>query len=150
MKTTAYPETNAEVIEKALYCLKHGETESVENWLGLLQERLAASHADALTDKVVDHCWKMYQQGQISADHTAKQVFAEVLQSFADWLIRPVEQHEAAPADDYEARRHVAEALGITWPGTRDGKRVGYAWSYLLGCIKDATQPEPPAPTSGE
>lgn len=38
--TTAYPETNAEVIEKALYCLKHGETESVENWLGLLRERL--------------------------------------------------------------------------------------------------------------
>ncbi|KVE08402.1 hypothetical protein WS65_09290 [Burkholderia anthina] len=56
-----------------------------------------------------------------------------------------VEQHEAAPTDDYETRRRVAEALGITWPGTRDGKRVGYAWSYLLGCIKAAAQPETPA-----
>lgn len=36
-----YSETNAEAIEKALYCLKHGELESVENWLGLLRERIA-------------------------------------------------------------------------------------------------------------
>ncbi|MCO8402789.1 hypothetical protein ABEG10_38150 (plasmid) [Burkholderia cenocepacia] len=35
-----YSETNAEAIEKALYCLKHGELESVENWLGLLHERI--------------------------------------------------------------------------------------------------------------
>ncbi len=46
-----YTETNAEVIEKALHCLKHGELESVENWLGLLLERLTEnSLADALTD----------------------------------------------------------------------------------------------------
>ncbi|UEP23145.1 Lar family restriction alleviation protein [Burkholderia ambifaria] len=65
-------------------------------------------------------------------------------EAIAAWNRRaPVEQHEAAPADDYEARQRVAEALGITWPGTRDGKRVGYAWSYLLGCIKDAERPEP-------
>ncbi|MBR8073512.1 hypothetical protein KDX14_28700 [Burkholderia cenocepacia] len=44
---TAYIETNAEVIEKALYCLKHGETESVENWLGLLSERLGSQPAAA-------------------------------------------------------------------------------------------------------
>lgn len=35
-----YSETNAEAIEKALYCLKHGELESVENWLDLLRERI--------------------------------------------------------------------------------------------------------------
>ncbi|MDN7419555.1 hypothetical protein [Burkholderia dolosa] len=43
----------------------------------------------------------------------------------------------ANETDDYETRRKVAEALGIVWPGTRDGKRTGFAWSYLLGCIKD-------------
>jgi hypothetical protein len=41
----------------------------------------------ALTQEVIDHCWHMYQQGQISADHTAKQVFEEVLRSFAAWLL---------------------------------------------------------------
>ncbi|MCA8240611.1 hypothetical protein [Burkholderia sp. AU32262] len=39
MTTNNYTETNAEVIEKALYCLQHGELESVENWLDLLRER---------------------------------------------------------------------------------------------------------------
>lgn len=40
-----------------------------------------------VTQAVLDHCWKMYQQGQISADHTDKEVFEETLQSFAKWLI---------------------------------------------------------------
>ncbi|WP_261533597.1 hypothetical protein [Burkholderia multivorans] len=48
----------------------------------------------------------------------------------------------ANETDDYETRRKVAEALGIVWPGTRDGKRIGFAWSYLLGCIKDAAAKE--------
>ncbi|WP_196491458.1 Lar family restriction alleviation protein [Burkholderia diffusa] len=39
--TSPYTETNTEVVEKALYCLKHGEIESTENWLDLLRERLA-------------------------------------------------------------------------------------------------------------
>ncbi|KWI50301.1 hypothetical protein WT72_24330 [Burkholderia pseudomultivorans] len=47
----AYPETNLEVIEKAQYCLKHGETESVENWLELLHERLGAMAAAAPADE---------------------------------------------------------------------------------------------------
>ncbi|NTX45177.1 hypothetical protein HT749_17380 [Burkholderia cepacia] len=42
-----YPETNAEVIEKALYCLKHGATESVENWLDLLRTRLSNGKSPA-------------------------------------------------------------------------------------------------------
>ncbi|MGU7882139.1 hypothetical protein ACV22Y_19975 [Burkholderia sp. AW50-3] len=46
----AYPETNLEVIEKAQYCLKHGETESVENWLELLHERLGAMAAATPAD----------------------------------------------------------------------------------------------------
>ncbi|MBR8409790.1 hypothetical protein [Burkholderia cenocepacia] len=84
--TTSYPETNAEVIEKALYCLKHGEMESVENWLGLLLERLTTdnSRADALTfDQAVQELTKFYGRG----GRATAAMFA------------PVEQHEAAPAD---------------------------------------------------
>lgn len=58
----------------------------------------------ALVDQtVVAHCWKMYQQGQISADHTAKEVFGEVLESFAKWLAAraadPWQPIETAPKD---------------------------------------------------
>jgi hypothetical protein len=35
---------------------------------------------------VIDRCWKMYQEGQGSADHTDKEVFSQTLQSFAKWL----------------------------------------------------------------
>jgi hypothetical protein len=38
-----------------------------------------------LDQVLVDHLWKMYLQGQASADHTHKQVFAEMLESFAAW-----------------------------------------------------------------
>ncbi|MCA8198906.1 hypothetical protein [Burkholderia vietnamiensis] len=55
MTATNYTETNAEVIEKALYCLKHNEIDSVENWLDLLRERLTDdSRADALTDELIE------------------------------------------------------------------------------------------------
>src|ERR1700682_4185180 len=40
-----------------------------------------------LTQEVLDHCWTMYQQGQISVDHPAKQVFEEVLRSFHTWVL---------------------------------------------------------------
>ncbi len=49
----------------------------------------AAPVKRCLTAEVVDHCWKMYQQGQGSADHTAKEVFAHTLNSLADWLTTP-------------------------------------------------------------
>lgn len=39
------------------------------------------------TQDVLDHCWKMYQEGTISADHTAREVFDQTLQSFARWLV---------------------------------------------------------------
>ncbi|WP_175922220.1 hypothetical protein [Burkholderia latens] len=52
--TSPYTETNAEVIEKALYCLKHGELESVENWLKVLTERLTDKiSANAMTDEQI-------------------------------------------------------------------------------------------------
>ncbi|MBR8201657.1 hypothetical protein [Burkholderia vietnamiensis] len=59
-----------------------------------------------------------------------------------EWRGRQARAASANETDDYETRRKVAEALGIVWPGTRDGKRIGYAWSYLLGCIKDASANE--------
>lgn len=39
---------------------------------------------------VYDHMWTMYQNGQISADHTAKQVFEECLESFLLWIAEQV------------------------------------------------------------
>lgn len=39
-----------------------------------------------LSHEVKNHCWEAYKKGQISADHTAKQVFEEVLQNLANWL----------------------------------------------------------------
>ena len=34
---------------------------------------------------IADQLWRMYKEGQISADHTAKQVFIQTLESFATW-----------------------------------------------------------------
>jgi hypothetical protein len=42
---SAYPGTNHEIIEKALYCNKHGDTESVESWLDHLRDRLTLAPA---------------------------------------------------------------------------------------------------------
>ena len=41
-----------------------------------------------LTDRqaVYDHLWQMYKTGQMSADHTSKQVFEETIESFALWV----------------------------------------------------------------
>ncbi|WP_159086655.1 hypothetical protein [Burkholderia sp. NRF60-BP8] len=64
-----------------------------------------------------------------------REAVAFALREAAD-IISPL---TASPTDsDWDARRKVAEALGIVWPGTRDGKRIGYAWSYLLACIRTA------------
>lgn len=53
----------------------------------------------AIAQNVLDHCWRMYKVGQISADHTAKQVFDETLQSFADWL-RGSQPAESKPENE--------------------------------------------------
>ncbi|MCA8249145.1 hypothetical protein LGN12_18460 [Burkholderia multivorans] len=96
------------------------------------------SRAYALTEQIIDAAIDCIRH-DVSPDWQRSALRSRLNAIFA---ASPVEQHEAAPADDYETRRRVAEALGITWPGTRDGKRVGYAWSYLLGCIKDVAQHE--------
>ncbi|MEW6343006.1 MAG: hypothetical protein AB1704_20285 [Pseudomonadota bacterium] len=43
-----YPGSNHEIIEKALYCNQHGDTESVENWLEHLRSRLTLAPAISL------------------------------------------------------------------------------------------------------
>jgi hypothetical protein len=48
-----------------------------------------------LTQEVIDFCWEGYKVGQISADHTAKQVFEEVLQNLAVWLLARVVSPQA-------------------------------------------------------
>ena len=42
---------------------------------------------DKIPPEVLDCCWQMYQIGQASADHTSKEVFIGVLQSFAKWHV---------------------------------------------------------------
>ncbi|MGV0128890.1 hypothetical protein [Burkholderia gladioli] len=44
--------------------------------------------AGKLTQEVIDFCWNGYKTGQISADHTAKEVFTEVIQSLAAWVAK--------------------------------------------------------------
>jgi hypothetical protein len=50
--TNTYPGSNLEIIEKAIYCNEHGDTESCENWLNHLRERLVASAAPAFVPDV--------------------------------------------------------------------------------------------------
>ncbi|MCA8461309.1 hypothetical protein LGN14_16075 [Burkholderia multivorans] len=94
---TAYPETNAEVIEKALYCLKHGEVESVENWLALLNERLTdKSRADALTDlqrEAIKFAAGWFDQSVLP--DTPYSGYADALRELL--AASPVEQPAAAP-----------------------------------------------------
>lgn len=45
-----------------------------------------------------DHLWRMYREGQISADHTAREVFDQMLDSLSQWL----EQQPAAPSSAIE------------------------------------------------
>lgn len=47
-----------------------------------------AEQGAELSQEVKDHCWKSYKLGNISADHTQRQVFEEVLQGLANWVIK--------------------------------------------------------------
>ncbi|MDN7729199.1 hypothetical protein QZM48_04155 [Burkholderia orbicola] len=109
--TTAYPETNAEVIEKALYCLKHGEMESVENWLDLLRERLTTdkSRADALTDAQIIDIAEKHHASHPGVDEWWEFRDRQDVIAFARAILAasPVEQHEAAPADAIESKLRV-------------------------------------------
>lgn len=40
-----------------------------------------------LNQKVLDHCWNMYQIGKASADHTDKEAFEQTLQSLAASIV---------------------------------------------------------------
>jgi hypothetical protein len=41
------------------------------------------------TDDLKYHLWRMYQDGRGSADHTAREVFDQMLDSLAKWLKTP-------------------------------------------------------------
>ena len=117
--TTLYPETNAEVIDKALYCLKHGETESVENWLDLLRERLTTDNirADALTKAVTHTIDTIGRQLDLIAERAPGNILDKVpvVRSLTahkkrlEKALAAVEQHEAAPAElDWRVRERRA------------------------------------------
>lgn len=52
--------------------------------------------------------------------------------------------HALLSAADLDARNRVAEALGLPGNGLRDGKRVSFAWEYLLGLIADMAKDDEP------
>jgi hypothetical protein len=88
----AYPDYEAMVRERDEALTR---IEALNAELALLrneQDEEKPAETAPVSDKVVDHCWTMYQVGQISADHTAKEVFAGVLRSFGKWLIGTREQ----------------------------------------------------------
>lgn len=143
MTTNNYTETNAEVIEKALYCLQHGELESVENWLDLLRERLTTdkSRADALTDDKRQALGQALTEFFSALDRDIGTDAPDRILSLFDYhdsrnvddlidrailpaiTASPVDQHEAAPADvraaealDYDRVVSICDAHGIGLP----------------------------------
>jgi hypothetical protein len=81
--------------------------------------------SERLAPEVIDHCWAMYKHGQISADHTAKEVFEEVLQSLANWLAEnaALASPSAAPLSEEDILKLAKERFG---------------WAYALGGFEDA------------
>jgi len=170
--TTAYPETNAEVIEKALYCLKHGETESVENWIDLLRERLTTdkSRADALTEAVTLTIDTIGRQLDLIAERAPGNFLDKVpvVRSLTahkkrlEKALAAVEQHEAAPTEvtadwggDFERKARVGgfnlsrEETGGDY--CHDGSAAAWLWYYSgrLDQACSAAQPAPSAPLEG-
>lgn len=60
------------------------------NWTrpASIEQAPDAEQCAELSQEVKDHCWKSYKLGNISADHTQRQVFEEVLQGLANWVIK--------------------------------------------------------------
>lgn len=53
------------------------------------------------------------------------------------WEAAPLKELLAAGASEGDVRKQLAEALGLPTNGIRDGKPVGFAWSYLISCVRD-------------
>lgn len=68
--------------------MTHNFTLSRDEVMELLGGKFAVlqSADKTISGDIIDHCWKMYQNGQGSADHTDKEVFGQTLESFAVWF----------------------------------------------------------------
>jgi hypothetical protein len=60
-----YKGSNPEIIAQALYCNEHGDTESCENWLHLLRDRLATAPtmSEAARDVLAERRRQIEQEG---------------------------------------------------------------------------------------
>jgi len=58
-----YKGSNPEIIAQALYCNEHGDTESCENWLHLLRDRLAT--APTMSEAARDVLWRHKKTGGV-------------------------------------------------------------------------------------
>jgi Lar family restriction alleviation protein len=67
--TDTYKGSNLEIIAQALYCNEHGDTESCENWLHLLRDRLATAPtmSEAARDVLAERRRQIGQEGWTAA-----------------------------------------------------------------------------------
>ncbi len=88
----------------------------------------ATSKGEHFSDNLKSHLWKMYQEGQASADHTARQVFYEMLDSLAESIPAerdgtPVSATEAKQVDEehqllHDVLNRARETLLVSIKGT--------------------------------
>ncbi|WP_250533484.1 hypothetical protein [Caballeronia sp. AZ10_KS36] len=70
--------------------------------------------------------------------------------------VDPIDLTQPTPtAEDHDYREGLTEALGLPTNGTRDGKKVGFAWDYLISLVRDLAdagswRASPAAPSSDE
>jgi hypothetical protein len=103
---------------------------------------LKAQAENSVSEDVIEHCWKMYQQGQISADHTAKEVFVEVLESFAKWS-----KEQDMPAQKTLAEQQPVATLHddghYVWKGAKPHDFNYAGWRMEVYAVPQTAKREP-------
>lgn len=158
---TEYSETNAEAIEKALYCLKHGELESVESWLDLLRDRIGPKPAAAPLDEPGELEQVIACLGDDAATLRDADQFIEMADNMdaAARLLSAREPIRACELAAFDKRRavvltddqiidEIGRAAGYEWPTGYRPQRdesTGYFFTYgeLADLIRALHTPSP-------
>ena len=83
-----------------------------------------------MTTPTIDALWKGYQIGQGSADHTAKEVFAEVIGPVLRDLVAALEENERLRAALKEANDTCRSAYQVASRGGKDTDME--AWKFAI------------------
>lgn len=67
----------------------------------------------------------------------AQALLCDDLDRVADGLVTALRATPSAPVGGVDKNAALAEALGLPSSGIRDGKRIGFAWEYLIGMVSD-------------